>query len=216
MRTRIVSVPEVPVAEAPGEAASHLTPAQWAEIVELWELGEVKMEELTTRFGISISGLSKGLKKRGVTRGSRAHEVAARIRSAVLATKAEDATTTETIRQDRIRETRDEHYKVSKFISGQITAAMVRVSKSPGGVIADEMGNLKAWRMAAAALAITRNERFAVLNANDDLGEGELPTLPMEDLSEAEILEYQRRDDNDDELLSDITGIESDIVDLGD
>lgn len=198
---------ETPAPEKGETPVKQLTPAQWAEVVTLWELGEVKLEDLSTRFGISISGLSKGLKARGVTRGSRAHEVAAAVKKTVIAAREEDALTDEQERQRKIKETRAQHYDWAKGLAQQVMASFAKAQKA-GDPFSTEMGNIKVLRQGLAALEIARRERFAVLNADDDLGEGELPTLPIEDLTEEEIKRIQNSDGNDDLIVVD----EDDVV----
>lgn len=208
---RIRNVTEaVETIEEPKDSKVQLTPAQWAEIVMLWELGEVKADELVARFGISLSGIKKGLQSRGVTRGSRAHEVAARVKETVLAARGEDSLTEEQERQKRIKDTRSQHYDWAKMLGQQVVGAYIKAQKD-GRPFESEFGNIKTLRMGLAALEIARKERFAVLNADDDMGEGELPTLPMEDLSDHEIGEMQKTDDNEDLILA---GLEDDVVEL--
>lgn len=191
---------ETPTPEKEESSPKQLTPAQWAEVVMLWELGEVKLEELSTRFGISISGLSKGLKARGVTRGSRAHEVAAAVKKTVLAAREDDALTDEQERQRKIKDTRTQHYDWAKGLATQVMAAFARAQKA-GDPFSSELANIKTLRQGLAALEVARRERFAVLNADEDMGDGELPTLPIQDLSEAEIAILQKADGDDAEIL---------------
>lgn len=179
----------------------RLTPAQWAEVVTLWELGEVTLEHLSERFGISVSAVYKGLRKRGATKGSRAHEVAAKVKAGVLKAAEESGVSAEEERQNRIKETRQQHYDWAKMLSQQIVGSLAKAQKEMRE-FASESANVKTLRFALSALEIARKERFAVLNADDDLGEGELPTLPLEDLSPADILELQKSDDNDDLILA--------------
>lgn len=200
-----MSAPE----EEKKEPVKQLTPAQWAEVVTLWELGETQLEDLSKKYGISISGLSKGLRSRGATKGSRAHEVAAKVKEAAIAARVEDTVSAEQERQAKIGETRKQHYDWAKAISAQ-TMNLIAKAVQAGRPVESEMGNIKALRQAMATLAIGRSERFAVLNADDDMGEGELPVLGIEDLSDAEIEEMQRADDNDDAILAE----ENPVVEL--
>src|SRR4051812_21461934 len=102
--TETAPVPaEVEVDEKTGK---FLTPAQWAEIVALWELGEVTLDELSSRFEISPGGISKGLKKRGATKGSRAKEIADRVTKTVLKAHEDEALSAAEERQRKINETK--------------------------------------------------------------------------------------------------------------
>lgn len=57
-------------------SSKRLTPAEWEQVVVLWESGAVTLQDLEDRFGISKPSLSEGLKKRGAVKARRAKEFA--------------------------------------------------------------------------------------------------------------------------------------------
>jgi hypothetical protein len=54
-------------------SSKRLKESEWIVICSLWEMGEVTLKDLSSKFGISEAALSQGLKRRGIKRGSKAH-----------------------------------------------------------------------------------------------------------------------------------------------
>lgn len=195
----------------------RLTPAEWAEACELWNMAEVAtFAELAARYGISATGLSKGLKKRGATHGSKkkALEEAA-AKAALEATRAATAKTTAaaiveeatfaSLRKGRIEETKTQHYDWITMI-GKLTMAELVKAQRAGEAFANVGGNLKALRNAAAIITMVRDERYTLLEAYDEVDEKSLPELVIRDLTENELETLRARNDDDDGLV-----IETDV-----
>jgi hypothetical protein len=53
--------------------SKRLKESEWIVISSLWEMGEVTLKDLSSKFGISEAALSQGLKRRGIKRGAKAH-----------------------------------------------------------------------------------------------------------------------------------------------
>lgn len=53
----------------------QITPANWATIVVLYQRGEKNTRELAEQFGVTRQAIEKGLKSRGIERGSRLDEI---------------------------------------------------------------------------------------------------------------------------------------------
>jgi hypothetical protein len=176
-----------------------LTPAEWAEVVTLWELGKVTLVDLSAKFGISPAGLSKGLKKRGAVKGSRAKEVGDAMAKAVLKVTEEDALTAAEERQAKINETRKSHYDYAKMLASQIMGRLAKAQKDERP-FESEMNNIKTLRIAAQGLATIRQERFAILDADKAVDQDELPELVIRDLTEDEITKLRNVDTEDDGL----------------
>jgi hypothetical protein len=187
-----------------------LTPAEWAEAVTLWELGTMKLRELAAKFRISEAGMSKGLTKRGATKGSRAKEVAATVAKTVLKAAEDEALTAAEERQRKINETKAQHYEWSKMLGQQIMARLAAAQKD-GRAFETEIVNIKTLRIAVAGLGQIRQERYAILDADRQIDEDELPTLVIQDLSEAEIERLRSADEDIDGSLELPAGAE-DII----
>lgn len=86
----------------------RLTPAEWEQVVVLWESGSVTLQDLSDRFGITKAALHDGLKKRGAVKGSRAKE---------FARHTEESLKTEAQRRaESIKSFRGEYQKYGDFI----------------------------------------------------------------------------------------------------
>lgn len=178
------------------EGGKRLTPAQWAEIKELWELGTADVPEICERFGMKPETLRKRVLRAGLKKGSRAHEVAAATRAGVkaaasaaagapvAATKTAEELSAE--RRARIESIREEHLRyngdLAKLAMSCIAGA-VRAGRPP----ATEDGNLKAIERTVKTLAKIREERWELLDAHGIVNEDELPELSIKNLTDEHI-----------------------------
>ncbi|MDR8284238.1 DNA-binding protein, partial [Acinetobacter baumannii] len=79
----------------------------WAEAEALWASGDVTLEDLAKKVGVSATSVSLHMKKRKITKGEKAKEHSERISKQV----AEDILSEGTVHSQRIKETKEEHYK---------------------------------------------------------------------------------------------------------
>lgn len=180
----------------------HLTPAQKAEIQQLWRLGEVTLEDLAKRFDKNISTIKSVLK--GVKKGELAEEVKKKVEEEVEKTVVDDAS--EYAR--RVKETKEEHYRMAAAIA-KLTYATIGAAKRDGVPLATVGGDIKTLQLAAQTLKITREERYAVLGItlDDDNADKPLPELVVQELTQDDIEELhqqqlmQQDDFGDDELF---------------
>lgn len=178
---------EAPVKKSEGK---RLTPAEWKEACALYETGSARVTEIAERFGISTSAVSQHFKNNGVVRGSKAGKVGAAIEEAVVAKVASEASTFEALRQKRIEETRTQHYNYASALASEIVRQVVE-AKSSGRSVSSNEANIRTLRTAASALATLRQERFAILDADNSLDSDSLPVLEIADLSDADIANLQ-------------------------
>jgi hypothetical protein len=190
-----------------------LNPQQWAEIEELWAMGDSTLEELGARYDRNPSYLSRELSKRGVKKGSKAGIVQQRIKEAVH----EDAVkhSAEVLRL--ARETKDEHYKFSRTIS-RIIFKLVADKIASGQPVSSLKDEIRVLKEAQQGIAIGRIERYALLGLDKDENAGEeKTTLVIEDMTEQDVAAERQRhaagfDDEIDEIERAIEGM-SDGVD---
>lgn len=176
----------------------RLTPKQWAEAETLWELGDVALADLASKFGISEQAVSQHMKKKGVKRGKRAAEHAKKVSDEVARQALEDAA----VAAARIRETKEEHYKMAAGVA-KLTWSEVLTAKQSGAPLATITNNLKALEVATNILAKARVERYAVLGLDKDkeIEDDKLPVLEIAELTQDEIEELRDRDFNEFEEL---------------
>jgi len=203
--------PDATPSETAPEEKRRLTPAEWAEIVTVWELGKVTLDDLNKQFGISVAAISKGLKSRGATKGSRSHEIAAEVTRATIRTSEEQAFSAAAERKRKIEETKAEAYQWARTLQQQIVGQFVKAQKDelPFEAV---MGNIKTLKIAIDALEKGRQTRYAVLNADQDVDAEQLEQLVISNLTNEEI-EKLKQMDEDDGLLLDMPEFDEDLVD---
>lgn len=163
---------------------TRMTPRQWAEAEALWEAGEVTLDDLATRFDKDRSAFVRYFKKHGIVKGSRAAARKEEVKEAVAAAGIDEAT----VLANRIRETKEDHYKMSSALAKLVWAEVLTAKKDekPFSAIKD---NLKALDNAMNVLMKARMERFAILGLDKDdyVDEDGLPELVISELTAAQI-----------------------------
>jgi transposase-like protein len=187
----------------------RMTTSARAEAIALWKSGEMTVDQLAKKFKKNRTTLFKLFKDEGAVKGADAAITKARVETAVAAAIVDDATVIAT----RIRETKDEHYKMASGIS-KLTWQIIVAAKSENRPYGSVGGDLRALKTAAETLRITREERYAVLgiNENDDSDEKDIPVLQVQELTAEDIYAMNRQralEANQDLGLADIDDIES-------
>ncbi|SER26257.1 hypothetical protein SAMN05216548_11417 [Faunimonas pinastri] len=183
--------------ETEEKKAKRLTPAQWAEATELWELGQITMSDLVARFGITHTAISSYFKRHKITRGSRKAEVAEAVGSRVKAEAVEAVTNFAMLKRARIEETKQQAYQATTVVHTMVMKALVEAHKGSKPLAAAEMKHLRA---ASAILAQVRQERYKILEIENEIDDNSLPDLIVRDLSDEEITDLQNRDEDDFDL----------------
>ena len=160
----------------------RLTPTEWAEAEALWKTGGPTLEELAARFAVTVRALQAHFAKHGIRKGAAAAALASAVEERVLAAAlpAEDELSR------RIRATKESAYrnavKIEQLVLGQVEAA-----QNPGTAMG-AVAALRALDLAATALDRTRRSRWAALGLDKGVpASGELPELPIRDLTEGEV-----------------------------
>jgi hypothetical protein len=160
-------------------SSKRLTPTDWATIVTLAERGEKNLRELADQFGVSKQAISKGLKDRGITMGSRSDEVSGEV---------DDLARAERERKVKAANLSVEQY--AKYNDALVKILMKRVvdgSQAPGGIAAAG-AEILAIKNALSSVRIAREENWEILDIKDLLGENaELPDLNVGEYTPAEI-----------------------------
>lgn len=172
------------------EKQKRLTKAEWLMIESYWELGTHSLTQLSEEFGIRADTIQRTLKERGIVKGSRAHETAAKVSDEILDETAQRAA--ETVR--RSLETKDVHYRYAEAIAKMVMQELIDAKQARQAVSMKD-GNLAALNKAAKTLEVLRKERFSILGLDkdndddpDDLGE-----LLVSEMTEDQIIAMQVR-----------------------
>lgn len=201
--------PEAPAPEAtaPPKRKAPLTPAQWHEIRTKAETGVARVGQLAKEYGITSQAVSQHLKDHKIVCGSKVAEVKSAVIAATATAIAEKVSAFAEARQVRIEKTREFYYKGHEYLDGLILKKINEcVTAVPPRKISDLGPELKALQFAKRSLLIGRQERFAVLDAENQIDVAALPELVVTDLTNEEIEAIQRGDDEDDmeDLLAEV------------
>lgn len=157
----------------------RLTPTDWAHIVTMFERGEKNIRELAEQFGVSSQAIHKGLKSRGIKKGSRLSEVTGDIDNAA--------------REERERRVKQANQQVESYakwydvIAKLTMKKVIEGSQTPGGIAAHN-ADLLALKNATGIVEKARNESWAILGIEDLLGENaELPDLNVGEYTPEEL-----------------------------
>lgn len=179
------------------KTSTRMMPRQWAEAEALWEAGEVTLDDLATKFSKDRSSFVRYFKKHGIVKGSKAAERKEEVKEAVATASIDEAT----VLANRIRETKEDHYKMASALAKLTWAEVLNAKKSSiaFGAIKD---NLKALDNAMNVLMKARQERFAILGLDKDdyVDEEGLPELVISELTAAQIEELRNRDEEELEI----------------
>lgn len=165
------------------ETKKKLTAKEWAEIQALWGMGDVTIDELSKKFGVSSSKIANGLRDRGVRKGEDAVEIQEKVKE-IVHQQTMDKVAEGVKRAD---ETKDEHYNYSKTLSKlafNLIAKQVR-SGAPLGQVKEDIRVIKD---AMAAIQMGRAERFAILGLDRDSNKNDvLDTLVIQEMTAEEV-----------------------------
>lgn len=198
----------------------RLSDAEWAQIVECYELGTKGVGELADEFGVSRQNLSQRFKNHGIKRGARAHEVQSAVQQAALNQAAAAAARAETFAAKKagwIEETRLQGYQLIKQASA-IAAKIVQDQIKANGPMAAIDDDLKAIRRFQLTMIEGVDARLnKILRADEEVDVADLPELPLIDLTAEDIVQHHRdigaldEDTDIEELLKsvdqDLTGV---------
>lgn len=191
-----MSEPTTPETSPPEKKIiKKLTPAEWEQVVVLWELGKSTLRELSKLFGISEVALHKGLKNRGAVKGIRSHEIGA---SAVEAAKSDVQKSLE-----RIAAMKERYLGYSDLVA-KLTMKEITEAVRDKVPLATKRNDIQTLQRAAAVLATLRNENFHLFGLYDeDTIKEDLPDIGITEYSADEIAKIQRGFEEVDDIVGD-------------
>ncbi len=192
--------------EEPAKPRRYPTMKEWAKAEALWATGDVTLEELAGIVGVSMTSISLHMKKKGITKGERAKDISKKVAERV----AEDAIADVALHTQRIRETKDEHYRMAQRIAALTWNEIVtaKQSRTPFAAITP---NLKSLETAMNILQKAQSSRWTVLGLDrpDMVDADQIPELVISELTADEIQQLRDRDfgnnfDFDDDTVTEI------------
>lgn len=159
-------------------AHPRLSPSDWATVVTLYERGEKNLRELAEQFGVSPQAIQKGLKTRGVEKGSRLDEVANEVDDAARQARERQVA--------QANATRDNYAKWTDVLAKMTIKQIVEAEQ--GGNVSRANANVLTLKNGMAVIEKARRESWEILGIEDLLGENaELPDLNVGEYTEEEL-----------------------------
>lgn len=188
--------------ETEAEPSKRLTPADWVQVVVLWESGTITLQGLSDRFGISKPSLSIGLTKRGAVKGRR---------SAEFAKTTEEALKSESQRHaEKIKAFRNTYHTYGDYIMQSAVVELQALRKKPREERTREENAriFTSIKYTAEVFAHCRDQKFHLFDLyNEHDQEGDLPEIGVAEYTPEEIDNIKRRFDTvpvfeeDDDIL---------------
>lgn len=192
----------------------NLTQKEWTEAKTLWESGEVTLPELAKKFDRHEQSFSKYFARHKIKKGTSRAKHQKRVEKEVEKAALNDAA----IIAARIKETKEEHYKMASGLA-KLTWAEVLKTKQDGVPVSSALNNLKALDTAMTVLKKAREERYSVLGLDrpDAIDENDIPELVISELTAEQIASLRERNfqdvgDIEDVDVSDLQADGSDVV----
>lgn len=163
---------------------SQMKPKEWAEAEALWESGNITLAELSKRFGRAEETFSRHFASLGIKKGSKQAQSAEMVKEEVAKNIADDAKVLST----RIRESKEEHYKMTTVITKLVMNEVLSAQKS-GMPLEAKSNNIKALKDAMSVVKMAREERWAILGMDDpdSINEDDLPELVISEMTAKQI-----------------------------
>lgn len=191
----------------------RLTSSQKAEAIALWRSGAATLDDLSKRFSKTQETFSRLFTKEGIKKGESADRHATKVEKKVEDAIFDDAG--EMAR--RIKEVKEETYKTSRGLTKLIWNEIVSANRDKRQV-STTMSNLKALEKAGQALRIAREETYVALGIADGEKDDDatIPELKVQELTAADILEIQRKQNEEESQENDEGDGLLDIADVDD
>lgn len=189
-------------AEAPKKQRNKkLSERDWAQATALWESGEVTLPELAKKFDRHEQSFVQYFRRRGIKKGSKREKIMKKVEAQVEKQALSDAA----IIAARIKETKEEHYKMASGLA-KLTWAEILKAKQDGVPVGTAINNLKALESAMNVLKKAREERYSVLGLDrpDALDDNEVPELLISELTADQIEALRQRSFREVDELADV------------
>lgn len=184
-------------AEKSKEKHARLSPAQWREIDMLWESGEVTLTTLSERYGKTRECFVAHFKKYGVVKGARKDE----IRRAAEEIKKEAQSAEQRVLSERIKQTKEDHYKMSEAI-GRLAFNEILKARKDGKPFRTVQQDIKTLLLTAETLKKVREERWITLGLDKDvIDEETLPELVITTMTQDQCEQLREEQQEDEQVM---------------
>ncbi|MFA9261777.1 MAG: hypothetical protein ACEQSB_00255 [Undibacterium sp.] len=208
------------LAEAEKESAAsktkvekRLTPEEWLEIKEYYELGKMNMSALAAKYEVSRQNLFRRFKSEGLVAGSRSHELSSAIAAATINSTVATAVAAERYVDNRIawiEESRLAGYKVLKMVE-QLTRRELMENLKAGKKVSDADDAIRVIQRFQDVFILNTKSRLDILKSDEIIDQDDLPSLMIEDLTNDDVIEHYRLNG----MLDDVDDPENLLTDIG-
>jgi hypothetical protein len=162
----------------------------WAEATTLWKQGVATLDDLAAKFDRHPQSFAQYFRRRGIKKGQDKDKIAKKVEAVVEKQEINDAQ----LIAARIRETKEEHYKMASGLA-KLTWAEILKAKQDGVPVGTAINNLKALESAMNVLKKAREERYSVLGLDrpDAVDENDVPELVISELTADQIETLRQR-----------------------
>lgn len=165
----------------------QITPAEWEQIVALWELGTVSSQDLADQFGVSKQAILEGLRKRNAIKGRRANE---------FRQQTEEAVRTESQQKIiEIKQMKSDYQKYADFITRLTMQELQKLAKRDDSPEKSRM-MFAALKTSADIMRTMRDEKYHLYDLHkDNTADKELPEIAVVEYTPEDIEIIKRRFD---------------------
>ncbi|MGI1988700.1 hypothetical protein [Shewanella glacialipiscicola] len=169
------------------ERKRRLTPREWSGAVAMYESGEFTLEQISEKYSVHVVTVQRYMSKNGIEKGSKSNSIKRKVEERL----AEDAEEEVSLIVKRTQETKEEHYRICQAIDKRIARELI-TSGQDDKPISASINNLKALKIMAETLKITREARYTILGVTAESSDvDDLPSLEVREMLDSEIKEIR-------------------------
>lgn len=157
----------------------NLTPAEWEQVAAIYEHGQDTIQGLSDKFGISTVAIQKGLKKRGVVKGSKAFVYAEAVSEVIRDNASEKA--------KLVSEFKNKLHDYNDAVLGLNMQELKKISDLPETMEKRKFMQL-ALKNTAEILKNVRAEKYALWDLNNEkLDDDKIPSIGISEYSSEDV-----------------------------
>ena len=173
----------------------------------MWASGAYTMDQICKEIGAHRNTLARIFKLRKVKKGDNAAAIAVKAQENLERQRISEADQT----TQRINETKNNAYRLLSVIE-RLTASEITTAKANGFPMASIGPAVKALRGAAETILVTWRGRAEILGIDKEmLNEADLPSLMISEMTNEQIREVQRKQ-NENDIENEIALVEESLL----
>ncbi len=172
------------ITETDDKKSRFLSPAEWEQIVAIYEHGQDTMEGLSKKFGISTVAINRGLKKRGVVKGSKAYVYADAVSEVIRDNASEKAKEVNAFKKNM--------HTYGDYIMQLSIAELKKISEMPDSIDKTKLMQ-EATKNSANILKTIRDHKYHLYDLyNEKIDDEKIPEIGVAEYTDEEIALIQK------------------------